>query len=470
MRCLLWLLILLSALLYDVAFFFPENLGFLILPSLFLIFYEFARHYSDFALRATTDRSGYCSIRALWQFFNYGFIWGMLVFSIHFIWLLLLLLDKVKAGKCFAVFVYIFGITYFSLTSAVWFMATGFLIRKISRCYISSFFIFLVTCYGYFYLLENYALWFLGRLEGYPFLNPLIPLINFKLFSKILMFVGMLFGRGFVYNQCFTQQTASQDTKFFYLKPDICSYDQNMVSYEYQIYRKLCDLKLWERRDENKQFIIFAPESSFPFPLNMYPDVIELWSNVLPDNAHLFIGTQYKFNEKICQAVCWLNMCRIKNFYVKKHCVPFVEKIPRFYKKLKPVRDVFLNKIFPEGVAQFSRAKKLKQQNYFEFTNKFSYVNDSNKSSLIYDSIPDKTIFIPQICSELFFTSSYIDFAEIAKRHDRTNNNIYIVFFVNDSWFTECFKKIMQGSARLKSLLCGLPLIYIGHEKLKVFD
>ena len=403
------------------------------------------------------------------QFFWYGLLWGVLVFSVHFVWLLVLLLDKVKSGKCFAIFAYAFGITYFSLTSAIWFMVSSFLIRKILCYYISQFFIYLAACYGYFYLLENYALWWLGRIEGYPFLNPLIPLINFKLFTKSLMFTGILFSRGVNYASLLTEQLAKPDCfEFIYLKPEIVSVDQNLVGYEYQIYRKLCDLKLWEKRDENKLFIIFAPESTFPFPLNTHPGAIELWSNVLPDNAHMLIGTQYKLEGKICQAVCWLKERRIKNFYVKKHCVPFVEKIPRFYKKLKTIQDVFLTRIFPEGVSQFSRAKKLRQQNYFEFD-----FLDS-----LHENIHDKIIFIPQICSELFFVSSYKFFFDIARENSCSIQNnqqvvqsqhAYIIFFANDSWFLNYFKKIMQDSARLKSVLSGVPLIYIGHKELKLF-
>ncbi|MFA6535163.1 MAG: hypothetical protein WCS92_02835 [Candidatus Babeliales bacterium] len=477
-------LILLSALLYDVAFFFAEYFGFLVLPSLFLIFWVLKegqrRKYTQcmIGVGIYTDRSNHTSKQFFWQ----GLAWGMLVFSVHFVWLLVLLLDKVKSGKCFAIFAYAFGMTYFSLTSALWFVITAFLIKKFSRYYIPQILIFFATCYGYFYLLENYALWWLGRIEGYPFLNPLIPLINFKLFIKALMFTGILFSRGVgsyntynsgVISNNYAGLSAAKLDKpdyfeFIYLKPEIVSVDQNLVSYEYQIYRKLCDLKLWERRDEHKQFIIFAPESSFPFPLNTHPGVIELWSNVLPDNAHLLIGTQYKLNEKICQAVCWLNKCRINNFYVKKHCVPFVEKIPHFYKKLKPIQDVFLSRVFPEGVAQFSRAKKLRQQNYFEF----------NCLDSLHKNIHDKIIFIPQICSELFFVSSYKLFFDIARANScgsKDNQQVvqsqhaYIIFFVNDSWFLNYFKKIMQDSVRLKSVLSGVPLIYIGHKELKLF-
>ncbi len=463
MGCLLWFLILLSALLYDVAFFSPEYFGFFVLPSLLLIFFALNLAQNSKYMQIGVD-GGASESRANHsgaQFFWLGLVWGVFVFSVHFVWLLVLLLDKVQSGKSFAIFAYAFGMTYFSLTSAIWFMVIGFLIKKISRYYTSQILMFFVTCYGYFYLLENYALWWLGRLEGYPFLNPLIPLINFKLFAKIFMVAGTLLGLGVgsynsdVINNNYADFPQPDGVEFIYLRPEIVSVDQNLVSYEYQIYRKLCDLKLWERRDEHQQFIIFAPESSFPFPLNTYPRVMEMWSNVLPDNAHLLIGTQYKLNGKICQAVCWLNKCRIRKFYVKKHCVPFVEKIPHLYKRLKPIRDVFLSDVFPEGVAQFSRLKKLKQQNYFEF--------DGFKSS------NDKIIFIPQICSELFFVSNYKLFSEIVTCYTKHNDFAFVTFFVNDSWFLNYFKKIMQDSARLKSILSGVPLIYVGHKELKLF-
>ncbi len=503
---LLWLLILLSALLYDVAFFSSEYLGFLVLPSLFLVFWVlikvgqtlngsiaskfYARmvRYTGRSSRVRTQcvyrgigrhspRAGKFGPSVFW----YGLAWGVLVFSFHFIWLLVLLLDKVKSGTCFAIFVYLFSITYFSFTSAVWVWVTQLIFRKV-RDYFSScdyycysaaqFSIFLITCYCYFYLLENYALWFLGRIEGYPFLNPLIPLVNFELFTKTCVFAGILFGRGVGYQSGLPacKLAAADGVEFIYLKPDTASFDQNSVSYEYQIYRKLCDLKLWERRDEDRQFIILAPESSFPFPLNTYPGFIELWSSVLPDNAHLFIGTQHEFKGKICQAVSWVNQRRIKKIYVKKHCVPFVEKIPRFYKKLEVLQRIFLNKAFSQEISQFSRAKKLKQENYFEF----NCIGDSQNPTAV-----GRIIFIPQICSELFFVSSYKTFSGIVKACNAGSrdkpagcqaNSAYIIFSVNDSWFMGYFKKIMQDGARLKSVLSGIPLIYVGHEKLKFLD
>jgi hypothetical protein len=196
----------------------------------------------------------------------------------------------------------------------------------------------------------------------------------------------------------------------------------------------------------------------------MHPDVIELWSNVLPDNVHMLIGTQYAFGDKLCQSVTWLNARRIKKNYVKKHCVPFIERVPHFYRKMEFVRKFFL-----DDACQFSRAKKLEQQNYFEFTDNSMRANNYSKTGNSFFA-QAKIIFIPQICSELFFVSSYKYFADIAKTVRRGASGIpaYTVFFVNDSWFMGYFKKIMQGSAKLKALLSGVPLIYVGHEELIV--
>jgi apolipoprotein N-acyltransferase len=428
----------------------------------------------------------------------YGLLWGCTIFSMHFVWLLMFFLDKLKFGLCVAVLAYAFAVIYLSVTSAIWFVVTGkifesnilavFCRRTGIRCIAMQLCAFLLLCYSYFYLLENYALWFLGRAEGYPFLNPLIPLVNFRFFANVLILAGRLFSGEPVLAPMSPSEQALHNIEIIYLKPDMVLHNQNstdqkkerpnLVSYEYNIYRKLCDLKLWERcnvpGNRTKQFIILAPESAFPFPLNMHPDVIELWSNVLPDNVHMILGTQQAFGEKLCQSVVWLNSCRIKKNYVKKHCVPFIERVPHFYKKIE-----FLRKFFLGDVCQFSRAKKIEQQNYFEFTDKFSqnFCHPELDSGSIQSIAQNKIIFIPQICSELFFTSSYKNFVDIAnaarwQAHCLKPSEIsaYIIFFVNDSWFTGYFKKIMQGSARLKSLLSGVPLIYVGHENLIFFD
>ncbi len=397
----MWLIILLSALLYNIAFFFSAHLGCCTLLSLFLICYFFSN-----------------KILSLKQYFFAGFGWGILVFSVHFIWFLILLLEKINACKSFAFCAYGFSVLYFALTSAVWFCFLSFAWQNyVIKCGIT---------YCYFYFLENYSLWFLARLEGYPFLNPLIPLSDFKLFTKVLILFGLA---------CQPDFSGLKNTEFIYLPPGTRHEGESWVDAEYKILQELCKLRLRERSDQSKELIIFAPESAFPFPLNKYPSVIELWSNVLTDKSHLFIGSQYKYGEKLCQSVYWINQRRIKNNYVKKHCVPFVEKIPKLYRKLDLIRRVFLG-----DACQFSRARKLEQLQVFEFS--------------------EDLIFIPQICSELFFSSSYKTFSKIKKEHAK---QALIIFFVNDSWFTGYFKKILYNSAKLKSILSGVPLIYVGH-------
>jgi apolipoprotein N-acyltransferase len=415
-----------------LAFFFSAHLGFCVLLSLSLIFYFFNKQKLSFKA-------------ALF----YGFTWGILVFSVHFIWLLILLLEKINACKSFALFSYSFTVFYFSLTSALWLCALSFLIeffanlqphtrhsrldresRQIKLTKLASMTSFCFAGYTYFYFLESYSLWFLGRLEGYPFLNPLIPLINFRLFMKILICFGFGVQPDF---------GGLKNTEFIHLTPEARQEGESWVDAEYKVLQELCKLKLWERTDQTKKLVVLAPESAFPFPLNKYQSAIELWSNVLPKNTHLFIGSQYKYGEKLCQSVYWIHQRRIKNIYVKKHRVPFVEKIPKFYRNLDLIRKVFLG-----DVCQFSRAKALPQAQCFELS--------------------EDIIFIPQICSELFFSSSYKTFSKIKKEHGK---QAFIAFFVNDSWFTGYFKRILYNSAKLKSILSGVPLIYVGHECLK---
>lgn len=408
-----------------MAFFFPDYLGFCAVISFFPLFYFFV------------DKS-----RSFKQYFFVGFYWGILVFAVHFVWLLILLLEKLNSYKSFAFFAYGFAVFYFALTSTLWFVLTGLICRRKFFSWLNwnatKLSIFFISILGYFYSLENYALWFLGRVEGYPFLNPLIPLFGFKPFLRLLLYLGV---------GC--QQIDSDRLKnfeFIYLKPPSRQVEQSWIDTEDEIFKELCKLRLLERQESLKEFVIFAPESSFPFPLNRYQSAVELWSNALTSNTHMFIGSQYKSDKKLYQAVYWLNQRRIKNNYVKKHCVPFVEKIPYLYRRLKVIQNVFLG-----DVCQFSRGSKWQQQDCFE---------------LPVCHPAGSIIFIPQICSELFFKSSYKTFSRINDEYGRARP-IFIVFFVNDSWFVEFFKKNLFNCAKLKSVLSGVPLIYVGHDGLK---
>ncbi|MBD3273593.1 hypothetical protein GF385_04570 [Candidatus Dependentiae bacterium] len=264
---------------------------------------------------------------------------------------------------------------------------------------------------------------------GYPFLNPIIPLARYKLFLIIFsFFIGQ--------NTKLKESKKFYDkNKIIYLKPVIKSFNNkyNSITTGQLIYHQLSKLKL-ER--ETKKIILLAPETYFPFSLNKNKNMVKLWNNVLTNNTHLILGSQREergnVNKKIFQTVFVLNRGRIIDFYDKTHRVIFAEKIPYVLKNSKWSRSLFLN-----GKNEYfkgkQKSKKFKLNNF---------------------------IICPKICSEFFYK---IDL------HKEINSDC-VFLFVNDSWFMPYFRRILQNITKIYSIRLNLPIFYIGHFKLKLFN
>jgi len=405
----LWWSVLLSAVVFEIAFLFPVCLGFLIVLFIPILYVFFNQKYS------------------LIMSFKAGMVWGLIVFSFHFTWLLLVLRGHSKAPVEISFLLYGLIVFYFSLSSGLWFVLT----RLMSR-FFSVLMSLLISSVIYWVTLEFFILLPLGLGRGYPFLNPFIALAWYKWFLKIIVMVAM-FGSEKNKIPIITERVC----KVTYLEPVVNKIKNQYQSWAHdpdglaqQIYHNII-----EKIIPNKQQIFVAPESYFSFPLNQFSHLISLWSSALKPQDHLLLGSIYKEKGQIFQCVFWINRGLIIDFYVKKHAVPLVEKVPRLWKNIKIIRGAFLDD-----------------------NNEFSDEKEGRTSSF-FDLVPHERI-IPQLCSEFFFKSAWYDFYPYTEQDKRNK----IFFFVNDSWFDAYFRKTLQGLTFLKSKLIGLPVVYIGHH------
>ena len=162
----LWLMLLLSVTLFNLSFFFSDNLGFSIFFSLILLFYIFLKKNRMFIV---------------------GFIWGILVFGFNLIWLYDLLLTKSQASLLLSIFLYLFCVFYYSLLTGLFFGVISFFTNLTKNYFIKFVYFFIGLCF-YFYFLTQYSFIIFGRGEGYPFINPLIPLVKSSFFYFFIYF------------------------------------------------------------------------------------------------------------------------------------------------------------------------------------------------------------------------------------------------------------------------------------------
>ncbi len=451
-----WFIILLSATLLNVAFFCSHSAGIVIIPALALLVITL--------MRAPLKRP-----------VSMALLWGGCVFMPHFLWLYALLNNKSTAGTWCALLLYGVVVVYFVGTFVIWFWFTHKIMVVISaqmvrdtslrsvphherakyleycqseqtlpaypceqtlstcpreqtlpaypceqtlparpeepHCSFSynrrleGFLIILfilISMFTYYQLIETVSLSpFVGYQEGYPFLNPLIPLA--PLFTQV-------------------QQPSTQH--IHYIQP-IKSTHNPMIDGQIIFHH----LSKQTYGDAN---IIVAPESFFSFPINMYPQNIALWSCVIPPQAYFVFGTQWKEGNKRYQVICCLHDTKIFFMYRKQHLIAFVECMPPWFKKNSFLRSLFLNN---------------------------SEECQISSMSLDHIKLNNQTVSL-KLCSEFFFI----------KYNSDTNGVTMVFFLINDHWFVDYFRKIIENLACVKSLWLNVPILYVGHSSCKLIS
>jgi hypothetical protein len=411
-----WCITFLSALLYDCAFLIPEVCGVAVIPAVIL-----------FVLLLDERK----------VFFK-ALCWGIIVFSVQLWWLLLLLQNFAACGPCVSAVLYCAITLYFAGTVGCFAVIAQCLVRSFA-CRWQRLTCLTILLSLYFYLLEQAGAWFVGYQEGYPFISPLIPLADSRWFIALVCIASSWFnGPNYFgvklperYQIVFCSPVVSKHAG----RHD--AYLQTPSAVGQAIFHRLWRLGLNEKTNDQEVVIVVSPESSFPFALNHYPQLPVFWSQALPSKVNFLLGGHSSISKKLFQTIFWTQNGLIKKNYVKTHRVPFIERIPRFWKKMPCARN-----IFKHDLTAFSR---------------FSH---HNLCDCVFQ-IDHELAIIPQICSEFFFGTN------LQKMVNLKSMSAYVVifFFVNDSWFSPVFQKIMQLRARLQAAWVGLPLVYVGHQE-----
>lgn len=353
------------------------------------------------------------------RLFFYGVLWGLCAYGLYFIWFLKLLMYKTSAFLLFALLAYGLVVCYSSLTSGFWFWFTRRLVSPLGLI----FSLILTACF-YFFFVTRYMFWFLGT--TYPFLNPIIPLMEYCPNYVICMPV----------QQEYALTVNNKRYLFTYLQP--CKEKENDVRGICELSDHVRSLGIADRAGEYDYVFLVGPETTFAFPLNMHPDYVKTLCWGLPDNVGLLFGSlRYAEEEsrrgekgKLCekgklyQTVYWLSSSLIMQFYDKIHRVVFSEKVPRWWKKNGAARTLFL-----KDRLHISRGR-----------------SPGGTIFPLGDGLRVQIV----LCSELFF-SPFRPLGDLVIAH------------VNDSWFCPYFRKNLLLFARLNALSVGKFIIYVGH-------
>jgi apolipoprotein N-acyltransferase len=172
------------------------------------------------------------------------------------------------------------------------------------------------------------------------------------------------------------------------------------------------------------------PESSFPFPLNKFNEVIDWWFCDLKNKKiHLFLGTHRSAGDKLFNSVYHIYDWKEISIYDKSSLMFFYEYIPKFYSSIPFIKELFLKQS-----EEFCASKDVN----------FSCVLDGYSINLC-------------ICSELFLKKKF-------------GFNKILFFFFNETTFsTRYIQDLMFLFAKFKATELGKIIVCIAHERFEIY-
>lgn len=416
----------LSTLLLNAAYFFPPLFFWSVFLFLIPLFHCFLQH----------DQLNWN------EYIYYGFIWGMLFYSLHLITFIPLL--HYHAYGTYKFLFYFLMILYVSIWTALWFVV-GYLLSTLFHSKVMG---WTISSFCYFYLFSTYAFYPFGCAGGYSFANPVIVLSSLYYYLNwfgrdLLLFFIIVFQMWIAY------ALANKKNKFIVcslimllllmvFQPDqskVISADtsvcmvQGPTNYDSALEAaQLITTLLIEASMQHPDASLFIlPESTFPFDLHNHLQVIQMWTdNVLGENKALVIGAYHreKKNHSFNSAYL-IEGGRIIFTYDKKLLMPFTEQVPPY------IQNNALHKLFLNGKEQFKQG------------------SDTQSSTFSYNSCSAHIA----ICSEFFLNPTGYRECKLP-----------LAVLVNDNWFMPYMQHLMYLSAYCAAQEYNIPLYYVSNS------
>lgn len=372
-----WFLVCSSALLFSSAFLWPAYCFWAIFIFFIPLWHLFKRGQGSFVK---------------------GYMWGIICWSLQLSALLIFLFEHGSGSAPLRMSAWLVLVFYLSIYAGIWFWIIKVANDFFYASTVKSFIIISVSM-AYFYWIHRAVFFIFGRVFGYPFSNPLLPLM---IIPRLLLY---------------PQPKEEWQNQIAIIAPH---------NYESAWDRAYDFLERCKKISNNKPAVkvIITPESAFPFPLNNYPEFIALWSEYPGfECIHFLIGAHRQEGKKLFNTLYYIHQGRIIQYYDKKTTLLIAEELPtnKFW--------LWTQKIFLADKHQV-------------------HGSINARKAITIDGLPK---LLPYICSDLFF----------CYKNPKMDDAV-ILCTVNDGWFSMNYmKELLQLYVRLAAINLNKQILYI---------
>ena len=412
---------LLSAVMYVLPFFYPQL-------SFALFFFLVPIMYQSYFQRMTAF---------------HGLVWGFVVFTSHTSWFSGLLFFT--STHPLRITVILLTISWFLLSSMIWFFSTEKLRQLFSNKVIGLIVSWFITTTLYFLYIIKGSLFVCGQVEGYTFFNPFIPLayypyllwplncFGFLMCLIVLIAIQLFLALGLVSKKVYLLVPAFA---FAALIIGSVRYEPKQALMKQALMKDACFVQPWWHKSKDPIFAgyrmihdvskalhenndiktVILPESSFPWDITNYSYLLE----ALCDNPELLVifGGQRKVNNTYTNSCIVVSDSNIVFAYDKMHLMPLVEREDFLCKRLW-IKNLFSDEYFSYPVQQQNDLIGINGQQYQIF-----------------------------LCSELYFEAKPV-------------KGVPILFLGNDDWFyCDYAKKLSELFIAYFEICYGVPVLY----------
>ncbi len=429
-------LLILSAVLYFLPFFFTTYLWWLIFifPIPFL----------------------YVACKHSLSFFQ-GYLWGLIVFALHGSGGIYNLARIAQDSWLIGVGLGICMVLYQALFPALLFAGVTKIIQSCKlECFLYRLCIWAAALLVFIIWTDNYCFWIFGALEGYPLMHPLLPLVQKPALLMLMPIIGkqmltLLFlllplsttmliwyknkaalffvccvSGPWVISVCFapTMQMPEWHLAIKSL-PSMAHCQSNDPSVMIRImgneFKKII-------AKHPKTHIIIMPESAFNVSnFAELPEALQWWNEEhLGKPIHIIFGACRAEDNHYYNSLHWVFSGVLQSCFDKKHTMLMSERLPAW------MNTVVFQRIYRRDGIIITQS-----------------CNERCAIELIND-VP----FVPYICSELFFN----------EKRDNTYEHAAIIAIVNDMWFLDSYiQNLLVLLACSRALQWQRHIIYVSY-------